>query len=294
MKVWTKGQIQDSPVETNSLNYTMHYSSPCVWEGIRSYRQADGTTRIFKLKQHIDRMFDSAKIMNFELPYSREEVMKACIDVAHACGGGDLYLRPIAYSINAAENAKPQLQGIALDIYAFPIVPLHSEKKGIKMIVSSYHRGYPQYQMQAKTASNYNFLQTVKHELDASKADDAFLTDNGGYITEATVANVWVFKNGVAMTPPNDGSILPGVTRQTVAEILQDPMIMFKKHNKVVHVVEKKITRADLYTADCVIICGTYAEIVNVSEIDGRKIGEDHWFYQILKAEYQNVVRGNE
>jgi branched-chain amino acid aminotransferase len=293
MKVWNSGIIQDSAVETNSLNYTMHYASPCAWEGIRAYKQADGETKIFRLKQHVDRLFDSAKIMNFEIPHTKEEVMKACLNVSIAAGGGDLYLRPIAYSVNAAENAKPQLQGIKLDIYCFPIVPLHSEKPGIRMCISSFRRGYPQYQMQAKSAANYNFLQTVKHEMDAGKYDDVFLTDNDGYITEATVANVWVFKNGVAMTPPNDGSILPGVTRQTVSEIIAkyNADMALQPQNQI-FITEKKITRADLYTADCIILCGTYAEIVNVAEVDGRKISTNHRFYQMLVDNYQKLVRG--
>lgn len=287
MKVWTDNTIKDTAVEINSLNYTLHYGSPSAWEGIRSYLQNDGTTKIFKLKQHIDRLFDSAKIMNFMIPHTKEEVMKACQDVVESSGGGDLYLRPIAYSINVAENAKPQIQGIKLDIYAFPIVPLHSDKKGIRVCISSFRRGYPQYQMQAKSAANYNFLQTVKHEMDAGKYDDVLLTDNDGYITEATVANVWIFKNGVAMTPPNDGSILPGVTRKAVSDIIRDS-------NKSFLIMEKKITRADIYTADEVLICGTYAEIVNVLEVDGRKFKEDGPIFKMIKDEYKKLVRGNE
>lgn len=287
MKVWASGIIQDSAVETTSLNYTMHYASPCAWEGIRSYLQQNGKTEIFQLDVHINRLFDSARIMNFTIPHTKDEVKKACVDLVEACGGGDLYLRPIAYSINAAEKAKPQLQGIKLDIYAFTVPALHSEKKGIKMCISSFRRGYPQFQMQAKSASNYHFLQSIKHELEAGTYDDAFLTDNEGYITEATVANVWIYKNGIAMTPPNDGSILPGVTRKAVSDIIH-------KSGHPIVIMEKKITRADIYTADCIILCGTYAEIVSVVEVDGRKFSEDHHFYKMVKEGYLKLVRGHE
>lgn len=283
MKVWSNGIIRDEPVLINSLNYGLHYASPCIWEGIRSYTQKDGTTSIFKLDQHISRLFDSAKIIGIEIPKTKEEVIQACKDVVDACGGGELYLRPVVYSTILAEKAKPQKQELAIDIYCFPIQPLHSDKKGVKVAISAFHRGYPQFQMQAKTSANYAVLQNAKHELIQAGVDDILLTDNSGYITEATVANIWVFKGSFAMTPPDDGSILPGITRKTVSDIIRASMPF--------NVIEKKITRADLYTADCVILCGTYAEIVNVSEIDGRKISEDHPIFLSLKEKYQNVVR---
>lgn len=287
MKLWDNGQIKESTNDSSSLNYALHYSSPCVWEGMRSYVQGSGESKIFGLRSHISRLLDSAKIMGFEIPFTVDELCKASEQVVEANGGGDLYLRPIAYSENDAESAKPRASSISVKIYAFPIKSLHSGKKGVKMGISSFTRGYPQYLMQAKTSSNYHFLQSCKHELEAAGYDDVFVTDNNGHITEATVANVWVLKSGIAMTPPNDGSILPGITRRTLANILHEPG--FAGYYQV---AEKVITRADLYTADCVILCGTYAEVVNVSEIDGRKISEDHPFYLKLKERYQEVVRG--
>lgn len=283
MKVWSKGVVRDEPVEINSLNYSLHYATPCVWEGIRSYLQADGATKIFKLKAHVDRLFDSAKIINVQIPFSKEEVVKACQELVIACGGGDLYLRPVVYSSILAENAKPQAQEIQLDIYAFPIKSLHSDKDGIKVGISSFHRGYPQFQMQAKTSANYSVLQIAKHEMKDRGLDDILLTDNNGYITEATVANIFVFKGDKAFTPPNDGSILKGITRECVIEILQ---------NAKLSVEEKKITRADLYTADCIILCGTYAEIVNVKEVDGRLISVNSPYFNLVKSRYQRWTSG--
>jgi branched-chain amino acid aminotransferase len=284
MKVWSEGIIRDEPVAINSLNYGLHYASPCIWEGIRAYVQADGTTKIFRLDQHMDRLFDSAKIVGINIPFSKSVLTQACLDVVQASGGGELYLRPVVYSANLAENAKPQSQHMMADIYCFPIKPLHhNNPDGIKMAISTFRRGYPQFQMQAKTAANYAVLQNAKHELTQSGVNDIFLTDNDGYITEATVANVWVIKSNVCMTPPNDGSILPGITRDTVAEILAGSGLIVK---------ERKITRADLYTADCVFLCGTYAEIVNVVEIDGRHIGTKHPIFELVSKEYQRLVKG--
>ena len=291
LKVWSNGKIIRGAKKIDSLNYVMHYASPCVWEGIRAYEQSDGTTKIFELKAHIDRLYESAKIIGFEIPYEKHKVMEGCKALVEQLGGGDLYLRPIAYAAGDAESAKPQNQHINMDIYAFPLKTLHEDKKAVKLIISSFIRSYPQHQMQAKTAENYSFLQKVKPELQHSGADDALLCDKDGYIVEATVANIFVCKGSVVMTPPNDGSILPGITRANLGKILQSPD-MNLKYNKPTRLVEKRITRADIYTADCIILCGTYAEVVKVGEVDGRKIDGDDTYYRILKNEYSDVVRG--
>lgn len=94
------------------------------------------------------------------------------------------------------------------------------------------------------------------------------------------------------MTPPNNGSILPGVTRRTIAEILGDSPRMFSKYKRAPRVVEKSITKADLYTADCVFLCGTYAEVVRVAEIDGRTIDGDDFYFKLVHKEYSDRVRG--
>lgn len=285
----------DGKAPLNSLNFSLHYSSPCVWEGLRSYANEDGVTRIWKLNQHMQRLLDSAKIVGLEIPYSLEELCKACEDVVAANGNGDLYLRPIAFSSQDAESVKPRPSDTRVDIYAFPIDGLFAERKReIKMAISNLVRGYPQYDMQAKTASNYNFIQKAKTLIDMTGVDDVFVLDNQGYIVEATVANVFVFKGDVAFTPPNNGSILPGITRKSVGELLLNSQLMFTKYAKAPLVIEKNITKADLYTADCVVIVGTYVECLNVTHIDGKQIGssDKHTYYNILALEYDRMVRG--
>jgi branched-chain amino acid aminotransferase len=294
MKSWSNGSVIEGKRQIDSFNYSLHYASPVVWEGIRSYKQADGTTKIWKLEEHIQRLFDSAKIIGFEIPYTVPQIIQACKDIVEANGGGDLYLRPIAFNNVDAEGILSSGNAICVDIYAKPVPDLHGKSdKGIKMVISNLVRGYPQFNMQAKTAANYQFVQMAKPYLN-TEIKDIFLLDNNGYVVEATVANFWVFKGDVAMTPPNNGSILPGVTRRCIADILRDNALMFTKYKKAPIVIEKNITRGDLYTADCVILCGTYAEVVNVIEIDGRKIGtpDTHFYYKMLKAEYTNLVRG--
>lgn len=295
MKTWTNGKIIEGKKQIDSFNFSLHYSSPVVWEGIRSYRQEDGTTKIWKLKEHAQRLVDSAKILGFEIPYTAREIEQAIEQVVNANGDGDMYIRPIAYAEMDAEGIHSPITKVSLDIYCRPIPLLHKAgDKGIKMVISNIIRSYPQFQMQAKTPTNYQAVQLAKQQIHGSGIQDIFLVDNSGYIVEATVSNFWVFKGDICMTPPNRGSILPGVTRQCLADILRNPSVTFIKYKKAPIVIEKDITKADLYTADCVVLCGTYAEVVNVVEIDGRKIGSDpsHFYFRMLQTEYSNMVRG--
>lgn len=294
MKTWSNGKIITGRKNIDSLNFSLHYANPVIWEGIRAYRQKNGKTKIWKLEEHINRLFDSAKIVNTEIPYGKKEIIAACETVVKANGNGDFYLRPIVYSSQDAESAKAQQSNISIDIYCFPIPALYKPKAGgIKVKISNIVRSYPQFQMQAKTSANYGMIYPNKNELAASGIDDLLVTDNHGFIVEATVANIWVFKGDKAMTPPDNGSILPGITRQSVMDILKNAGLM-AKHGLHPQVMEKPITKADLYTADSVILCGTYAEIVNVAEIDGRKIGgaQTHSYYQVIREEYNRMVRG--
>lgn len=261
LRVWADGTISAQKTPIDSFNFIMHYGSPAVWEGIRSYLKEDGTTQIWLLKQHIIRLFNSAKILNMEIPYTVEQLVEACRDVVEAAGGGDLYLRPIAYAMQDAESVRAQTTRIAVDIYAFPIKPPNREA-GIKARISATARGYPNYHMQAKTTSNYAVLHNCKHDFEG--VDEVLFCDNDGYVVEASVANIFIVKNKVAFTPPQTGSILSGLTRSWFSEKLQNDFQLF----------ERRLTKPDLYTADEIFITGTYVEIASIIELDGRKIGE--------------------
>lgn len=285
MKIIKNGKLEETEKVETSFNYSLEYASPCVWEGIRTYKQKDGSTLIFKSSEHIKRLFESAKIMNFKLPHSPEEVEAMLALLVKELGGGDLYIRPIAYSILDASSAKKREHQIQLDIYAFPLKTLHDRDKKIKVMISSFKRGYPQYQMQAKTPTNYHFVNTLRHEMELAGMDDMLLTDNDGYVTEATVANLFIIKDEIVFTPPNDGSILNGVTRKTIIQILISKGIL---------VIEKRLTRADIYTADQVFICGTYAEVVEIGEVDNRIIENQGSkdILKLIKYEFDRITKG--
>lgn len=294
MKTWSDRKIVDGKAPSDSFSFSLHYAGPAVWEGMRAYVQDDGTCKIFKLKEHVQRLRDSAKILGVNLPYSNAEIEQACETMVQLSGNKDSYLRPIAHlDVDAEGIHAKKTKDLKLDIYCVPAPKLHRDaERGIKMVISNVVRGYPQFNMQAKTPTNYAALTSVQPLIEQAGVQDAFLVDNQGYIVEATVANFFVVKGDVIMTPPNAGSILPGITRRTIAEILGDSSKMFTKYKKAPRVVEKNITKADLYTADCVFLCGTYAEVMKVSEIDGRKIDGDDFYFRLLVTEYSNVVRG--
>jgi branched-chain amino acid aminotransferase len=291
MRVWSDGHIIHTKKQIDSLNFVLHYGAPACWEGIRAYLQQDGTTKIWKLEEHIKRLFDSAKILGMEIPFTQYDIQEGCRLVVEANGSGNLYLRPIVYTTQDAESVRQKESPIAIDIYAFPINKLGREE-GIKARIASMQRGYPQFQMQCKNPANYAMLNNLKNELIG--VDELLFCDNQGYVVEATVANIFVVRGDQIFTPPNEGSILPGITRRCVAEILGDNATMFTKYQKHVKVMEKRITRSDLYTADEVFMSGTYAEIVPIIEIDGRKIadGKPGFFTKLTYKTYQDMVQG--
>jgi len=281
-RVWADGSISSHKTPIDSFNFVMHYGAPAVWEGIRSYLKEDGTTQIWLLKQHIIRLFNSAKILNIEIPYTVEQVIEACQEVVEAAGGGDLYLRPIAYATQDAESVRAQTNRIALDIYAFPIKPVNKEN-GITARISATPRGYPNYQMQAKTTANYAVLHNCKHEFEG--VDEVLFCDNDGYVVEASVANIFVVKQGVVFTPPQTGSILSGLTRQWFAQLLQE---------KGYQVIERRLTKPDIYTADEIFISGTYVETAPIIKVDGRIIGsgEPGKVARLVRYEITKATRG--
>lgn len=294
MKTWSDRKIIDGKAPLDSMSFPLHYAGPAVWEGMRAYVQEDGTCKIFKMREHIQRLKDSAKILGVNVPYSDAEIEQACEALVQHNGNKDLYLRPIAFLNADAEgiHAKKS-KDLRLDIYCVPIPKLHRDSEyGINMVISNVVRGYPQYNMQSKNPANYAVLASVQPIIDLTGVQDAFLLDNQGYVVEATVANFFVIKGDVIMTPPNNGSILPGITRRTIAEILNDSANMFSKYKKAPRLVEKNITKADLYTADCVFLCGTYAEVVKVKQIDGRSIDGDDFYFKLIQKEYSDLVRG--
>ena len=231
-----------------------------VFEGIRAYRGV-----VFKLKEHIDRLYDSARFLRIEIPMSKEELMEKILETVRRNGLSDCYIRVVVtrgvgdLGLDPRKCGKP-----SIIIIARPMAPLLG-KRAASLIISSVRRdGVDATSHQAKSL---NYLNNILAKLEAinAGADDAVMLDSRGFISEATGENIFIVKNERIMTPPPTSGILSGITRGCIIELAR---------NLGYEVVERELTPFDLITADEVFLTGTAAEIVPVESVNGEKIGE--------------------
>lgn len=274
------------PLMTHSLHYGLS-----VWDGIRAYRRADASTHIFRLREHIDRLFDSCKMCFLKPAPSRAELSRACIDALRVNQMTEGYLRPMVY---VGEGA--------MGVYA-PENPVHTAvltwswaahlgagavDSGIRAKVSSFARHHPNAGMtKAKMTGQYANSALARAEAKHAGYDEAILLDVHGFVSEASGSNVFLVRRGVLHTPDLSCSILEGITRDTVITLARE---------LGVQVVEGRITRDQLWTADEVFLTGTAAELVPVREIDDRSIGDATVgaLTARLQARYFDVTRGQD
>lgn len=259
-----------------------------VFEGIRAYKTDKGTA-VFRLRDHMVRFDQSARILGFKgLPYSIDEMVKVVAETVKKNAYDDCYIRPIAWLADGGWNLTTD-SGKAHVAVAVWEQAIYLEKKkaeqGIRSCVSNFLRHHPNAMMtKAKTNGNYVNSYMAKTDANRNGFDDAILLDAQGYVTEATGANVFVLRGNNLITPEPD-AILEGITRSTVFALAQDLGL---------NVREGRMTRDHLYIADEVFICGTAAEVVGISEIDSRPIGSGKTGPVTLKLidAYAKAVRG--
>jgi len=254
-----------------------------VFEGIRVYNG-----RIFKLGEHIERLYESAKTVGIEVPLSKEEFKKAIIEVVRRNNLRDAYIRPIVtrgrgrLGLDPRHCQKPTVIIIPQRLEEYPLTV--AAKKAVRAIVSSIRRTPPFCLPPMVKSLNYQNNILAKLEAIRAGVDEAIMLDWMGYVCEGTGDNIFIVKNGVLITPPIYASILPGITRQTIIDIA--------KRLKM-EVLERNITIHDLYNADEVFLTATGIEIVPVIEIDGRKIGsgEPGPVFIRIKEEFENLTQ---
>jgi branched-chain amino acid aminotransferase len=235
-----------------------------VFEGIRCYNGV-----VFKLREHIDRLYRSAKVIKLDIPLTKEEMIKAVIETLKANGLRDAYIRLIVtrgvgdLGLDPRKCGKPSVIIIAEKME--PILGKMAREKGAKLIISSVRRD-PVYATSHEVKS-LNYLNSILAKLEAinANADDAVMLDSRGFVSEASAANLFIVKNNSLITPPVTAGILPGITRAFVMELAKSLGI---------NVYERDITPVELLTADEVFLTGTGAEIVPVTMINGVKIGD--------------------
>lgn len=265
--IWLDGQLVEYEKATvHFLNTALHYGLG-VFEGIRCYSTQRGPA-IFRLKEHMTRLVNSAKILGFRsLPFTAEQLGEACKDVVRANGFQACYIRPLVFH----ESDKRDLNldsGVArVGIAAWPwgaYLGDEAEEKGVRMNVSSYTRHHPNVMMtKAKVTGNYANSVLAKTESVRLGFDEAVMLDPQGYVAECTGENLFIVRHGVIYTP-GTWAVLEGITRDSLITLAKDLGYQ---------VVETQISRDHLYIADEIFVCGTAAEVVPVTEIDFRVIG---------------------
>ena len=265
--IWYDGKLVDwRDAKIHVLTHTLHYGMG-VFEGVRAYKTAGGSTAIFRLKEHTRRLFNSAKIFQMEIPFSFEQVMEAQKEVVRANRLSSCYLRPIAWIGDKKLGVSPKGNTVHLAIAAWEWGAYLGEEglsKGIRVKTSSYTRHHVNVSLVRAKASGY-YINSIlaNNEVTAHGYDEALLLDAEGYDTQGAGENVFIVRDGTIYTP-DLASCLDGITRDSVITMARDMGIP---------VVQKRITRDEMYCADEAFFSGTAAEITPIRELDDRQIG---------------------
>lgn len=267
-KVWLDGKLVSfSDAQVHVLTHTLHYGVG-AFEGIRCYRRADGRGAVFRLEEHIDRLFDSCRICTIEIPFSRQALVEATLETLRANRLSEAYIRPLVFlgdgGLGLGNLDNPVR--VAVAVYEWgAYLGEEGLEQGIRAKISSFSRGGVNSTMtKGKICGQYVNSVLAKREALKAGYAEAILLDGQGLVCEASGENIFVVKRGKLKTPPLSSAILAGITRDSVLTIARDLGLV---------VEEATFTRDELYLADEVFLCGTAAEITPVREIDDRPIG---------------------
>ena len=265
-KIWMNGSfVKWDDAKVHILTHSLHYGTG-VFEGIRCYK-ADTGSSVFRLQEHVDRLFDSAHICQLEMPFTREAVREAILETIRVNKIDACYIRPLAYLGYGAMGIFPKENPVQLSIAVWPWGSYLGEdgvKNGIRVKISSFTRPSVNSTMvRSKTTANYANSLLAKREALKDGYDEAMLLDTDGYVAEGSGENVFMVRKGVIKTSPLT-SILEGITRETIMQLAAE---------RGMRLVEERFTRDELYIADEAFFTGTAAEITPIREVDNRAIG---------------------
>ena len=289
LMVWMDGELvawEDATVHV--MSHVMHYGSS-VFEGVRCYRTAQGPA-IFRLQEHVRRLFDSARIYRMQIAFSEEEIARAMRDTVKANRFEACYVRPLVYRGLGTPGVNPLGSPVCCSIVCWDwgaYLGDHSATNGVDVCVSSWWRmGANTIPAMAKASANYMNGQLIKMEAVLNGFSEGVALDPRGYVCEGSGENIFVVRGGIVRTPPLSASVLPGITRDAIITLLREDGI---------EVREEDIPREALYVADEVFFTGTATEIVTIRSVDRIPVADGNVGPVTRRAQelFHGVVRGD-
>ncbi|MBW2231910.1 MAG: branched-chain amino acid transaminase [Deltaproteobacteria bacterium] len=289
-KIWLDGEWVDwAGAQVHVLTHSLHYGLG-VFEGIRCYRTVDGRSAVFRLPEHIRRLYDSAHINLLEIPFSPEVISEATLESLRQNELDEGYIRPLVFIGDGAMGLNPGDNAIRVAVISWAWGKYLGEEgmsRGIRAKVSTFSRHHVNAKMtNGKTCGDYVNSILAKREALLDGYDEAIMLDTHGFVSECTGENLFAVRGGVIRTPPL-ATVLDGITRATIIQLARD---------RGMEVVEAQLTRDDLYIADEVFLTGTAAEVTPIREIDHRTIGTGQRgpVAEALQTAFFDVVAGRD
>jgi len=287
-KIWLNGKLVDwDKAQVHILTHALHYGSG-VFEGIRCYKTAKGPA-VFRLREHVKRLFESARLYYMDIPYKPSEIEDAIKSLIRVNKIDACYIRPIAYRGYGEMGLNPLKSPVEVAVAVWPWGTYLGEdgiKNGIRVMTSSIER-FNSNVVPTRAKATGQYINSILAKVQCLKAgyDEALMLDCRGMISEGPGENIFIVKDGVLYTPPEHASILLGITRASVMEMASD--LGYR-------VVEADIERGMLYGADEAFFTGTAAEVTPIREVDGHVIGKPGPITKAIQAKFFSIVAGKE
>ncbi|MDD2219012.1 MAG: branched-chain amino acid transaminase [Desulfoplanes sp.] len=285
--MWFDGKlVPQAEANVSVLSHTLHYGT-AVFEGIRCYTCAKGSA-VFRLQDHVRRLFESAKILQFDISFSQKDICQAILETLKTNQLAEGYIRPLVFIGAGGMGVNPGENPVHVIVAAWAwgaYLGKEALEKGIRVRTSSFTRQHVNAMMtKSKAAGNYVNSVLAKKEALQDGYDEALFLDAQGYVSEATGENLFIVRDGVIRTPPL-GSVLAGLTRNSLITLAK---------NLGYEIQEQRFSRDEVYTADEAFFCGTAAEVTPICELDRRQIGAGHAgpITKKIQKEFFAIVHG--
>jgi branched-chain amino acid aminotransferase len=287
-KIWMDGELVDwDDAQVHVLTHTLHYGCG-VFEGIRAYETSRGPA-VFRLDEHIDRLFNSAQIFMIDIPFTPEDLVAATVETVQVNKVDSCYIRPIVYLGYGEMGLNPLPCPVNVSIAVWPWGSYLGDEgleHGVRMKISSWKRHDPNSMPPAAKGTGM-YINSSMAKIEALKAgyDEAILLSPQGHVSECTGENIFIVRDGTIITPPVSAGALEGITQDSVRRIAADHGFDYQVG---------QILRSDLYTADEAFLSGTAAEIVPIQSVDDRLLGEPGPITRQIQETYFAAVRGED